>query len=564
MISSTRADLMQYREATSAVIKKVAARHVRQIQLVEKSMEQETQSGDREFAVGISKRWVEDSDWLVLIVGWNYGTISHEPGANELSVTEYEYRHAILHKKAIFVFIAGEPGSQMQYRYSPTEEVDLKDYRGDKQSDAERRKLADFKSELTSHVVAFFRNLDDFAKQLEDTLEKATQDEATTRLRASQLPDLIVAVSKPIAMCSTQVRLLADCKVIHDLLHELRYKVIRRLREELLPRWPKEGRLDGPTDAFLSARWAEAMELKGCIRGRGAALAGTMKDLLRRAKRGATAGHDPFLTDAKEDLLRNVDALLSLPPWWEADAEHKPNLEDFSETLAVFSGATNAAFVDADSAMLADERVLDVLHADLLQNISAAREQLRLGPADERMLSEELASLGEHKAQLAAALKSHHDWQDVQNAVDLLDAWSEEARQFRRALDQFRRNHHAKLRRLVEYELRNTGGGDSSVTEITEAMLPGQGAVARRSDPAVLGSKEENELRENVQQLKVAMDDLENKQDVEVFPEMRKRLDAAFYRIDKRTLAVVERSRERVEAFDDLLARLQATPRPAA
>ena len=94
MISSTRADLAQYREEASRIIKKVAAEKEKRVQLVEVSMEKETQSGDREFAVAVSKRWVEESDWVVVIVGWNYGTISDEVGADGLSVTEWEYRHA--------------------------------------------------------------------------------------------------------------------------------------------------------------------------------------------------------------------------------------------------------------------------------------------------------------------------------------------------------------------------------------------------------------------------------------------------------------------------------------
>src|SRR5262252_7371289 len=88
MISSTRADLDQYRREASKVIGKIAEDIKDRIQLVEVSMERETQSGDREFAVAVSKRWVEESHWIVMIVAWHYGTISDEPGADGLSVTE--------------------------------------------------------------------------------------------------------------------------------------------------------------------------------------------------------------------------------------------------------------------------------------------------------------------------------------------------------------------------------------------------------------------------------------------------------------------------------------------
>ena len=78
MISSTRVDLGQYREEASKIIKKVAAEKEKWIQLVEVSMEKETQSGDRESPVDVSERWVEEADWVLVIVGFNYGTIANE------------------------------------------------------------------------------------------------------------------------------------------------------------------------------------------------------------------------------------------------------------------------------------------------------------------------------------------------------------------------------------------------------------------------------------------------------------------------------------------------------
>lgn len=103
MISSTRADLMQYREVASDVIKEVAEEREETVQLIEVSMEKEIQSGDREFAVAVSKKWVEKADWVVLIVGWNYGTISTEDGADGLSVTAWEYQHAIEKKESFCI-----------------------------------------------------------------------------------------------------------------------------------------------------------------------------------------------------------------------------------------------------------------------------------------------------------------------------------------------------------------------------------------------------------------------------------------------------------------------------
>src|SRR5215204_685330 len=112
MISSTRADLDQYRREANRILTGIADEKRNRVQVLEVSMESETQSGNREFAVEVSKRWVEESDWLILIVGWNYGTISDEPDAAGLSVTEWEYRHACgFPEKKVFAFVAGAPGT---------------------------------------------------------------------------------------------------------------------------------------------------------------------------------------------------------------------------------------------------------------------------------------------------------------------------------------------------------------------------------------------------------------------------------------------------------------------
>src|SRR5215831_13424431 len=116
MISSTRADLMQYRREASRVIKRVAEDFEKEAQFVEISMEREVQTGDRELAVAVSKRWVEESDWILLIVGWNYGTVSTEAAALGLSVTEWEFRHAVDLRKKTFAFVAGEPQTENEYR----------------------------------------------------------------------------------------------------------------------------------------------------------------------------------------------------------------------------------------------------------------------------------------------------------------------------------------------------------------------------------------------------------------------------------------------------------------
>ena len=175
MVSSTRADLAQYREEASKIIKRVAAEREKQVQLVEVAIEKETQSGDREFAVAVSKRLVEASDWVVVIVGWSYGTISDEMGADGLSVTEWEYRYAFGLGKKLFVFVAGSRGTANEYRFSAEEREDLKDWIF-KQTKEQTDKLDKFRQELCRRVVDMFVNLDMFRERLEKTLKDAIDD----------------------------------------------------------------------------------------------------------------------------------------------------------------------------------------------------------------------------------------------------------------------------------------------------------------------------------------------------------------------------------------------------
>jgi len=172
MISSTRTDLLQYREEASKVIRKLAEDFERHLQLVEISMEKEVQSGERELAVDISKRWVEESRWIVLIVGWKYGTISPDPKFGGISVTEWEYRYACELGRKVFCFVVGEPDNPNHYRMSDEELIDLKGTINS-ESEAHRLKLKAFKDSLSPTYLDFFKNLRHFSERLEKTLRTA-------------------------------------------------------------------------------------------------------------------------------------------------------------------------------------------------------------------------------------------------------------------------------------------------------------------------------------------------------------------------------------------------------
>jgi hypothetical protein len=200
----------------------VAAEKEKLVQLVEVSMEKEPQSGEREPPVTVSKRWVDESDWVVLIVAWNYGTVPEEPGTDGLSVTEWEYRHALDGGKKIFVFMAGDPEDPVnRYRCTDEERYDLKDWIL-KQSSEQIKSLCRFKEDLRSCHADLFANLRMFRERLEKTLREAVDKTLCDAVEiqriqpGTQLAELIHAVTPAIRDFTRKVTLIANCKQIHD------------------------------------------------------------------------------------------------------------------------------------------------------------------------------------------------------------------------------------------------------------------------------------------------------------------------------------------------------------
>jgi hypothetical protein len=527
MISSTRADLDQYREDASQILKKVAAEKEKRVHLVEVSMEKETQSGAREFAVAVSRRWVEESDWLVAIVAWNYGTISDEAGADGLSVTEWEYQHAIKQGKKTFVFIAGDPGTHSQYRVSGEENEDLKDWIS-KQSREQKDKLEKFKENLKSCHIEMFANLQMFRDRLEKTLKDAI-DEIRPEVQAGTLlAELIVAVTPAIRACIRQVTLIADCKQIHNHLHELRQWVIRRLREEVLPCWCEEEKLSPSKERLICGLVCKASGERGAI---------------GELKRSITPEHD---------LLRRVEKVLEMPALWnvESDSPPNPSLKEFADTVDDFAVVVQAAFTEADRSMRAQERALDELYAVFLERVNEAQGRRHPSPPDDQRLKDELHRLRAFKSQLALALETHHKWQEAHDQLEVVDGFRE-TNQFEKKLGHFRMTQAATLLGLVDVELLPTGLGEGEIAETPQrTALPASRSGVELSSPVSYCSNGDTDYLERFRQHIQALCEGSG---VEVFDRMRRPFDDAFYFVDKRTLEKVERARERVVAVESLL-----------
>jgi len=530
MISSTRADLAQYREDASKILKKVASEKEKRLHIVEVSMEKETQSGAREFAVAVSKRWVEESDWLVVIVAWNYGTISDEPGADGLSVTEWEYQHAVKQGKKTFVFITGDPGTHSQYRVSSEEKEDLKDWIS-KQSREQKDKLEKFKENLKSHHVETFANLQMFRERLEKTLRDAIDDEIRTEVQpGTPLAELIVTVTPAIRACTRQVNLIADCKRIHNHLHELRQHVIRRLREEVLPCWREEEKLSASKEKVIFGRVCKAESERAAI-----------GELLKR-----------LITPEHRDLLRSTEKVLEMPALWdiESDSPRSPSMKEFADTVDDFAVVVQDAFTEADRCMRAEERALDELYAVLLERVNEAGGQRQLSPTDDQRLKDELQRLRAFKSRLALALETHHKWQEAHDELEVVDGFRE-TNQFEKKLGHFRMTQVANLLDLVDAELLPTGLGETEMAESAHltALPASRSGVELSSSVSYCRNVDTDYLQRFRQQLQALCEG--NR--VEVFDRMRSPFDDAFYCVDKCTLDEVEEAMKRVVAIESVL-----------
>ena len=505
MISSTRADLMQYREEASRVIRKVAGDCEKRVQLVEKSMEKEVQSGDRELAVAVSKRWVEESDWVVLIVGWNYGTISSDPAATGMSVTEWEFRHAVELGKRTFPFVVGEPRTANEYRVADGENEDLKDWK-DKQDEEHRAKLKAFKDSLASTHLEYFKNLRHFGERLEKTLREATDPIGP----GTPLADLLIAVGPSIQQCIDKVKVIAAYKRVHDHLHEVRQNVIRPILESALIQWRRDGQLGVPVATLIANKVGLAE--------------GLVRDIAYEKENSAIKGGN---------LLAALVRVIDMNP--KIDFQNQlPDLEDFAKTVSRYSAAVQTAFTLTDAAMLKDSNALDDLHVSFVTHVGTVRQRRRLSPAEEAKLKDGLERVEKNKMHLIEVLDVHHGWQYQHDKLEMLNGFRR-SEDFDDQLANYLINDAPQLSSMVENATAELAQGDADPIHSGKLALLGRNLAAISQTPVL-----------------------------PAFDNMRKTFDDVFYQIDKRTLAAVQASEQRVRDTETRLKELARQQSEAA
>jgi len=519
IISSTCADLGQYREEASEIIAAINERRNR-VQLKDVSMERQTQSGDGEFAVKVSRDYVNQAEWMILIVGWHYGTISDEPGANGLSVTEWEYQEYEKRKAAdprmkLFVFMPGELNTENQYTPAP-EEKNIALWMG-MQTQQGSDRLRQFKQTVSAACIDYFANLPSFRKKLQITLERAIEKELflSNVTPGSPLADVVFTVLDEIDECVQRVSLIGDCKRIHDQLHELRHLVVLPLREDVLPQWQEHGTL------------TRRRTLDGCAKKK-IAVCAKLEDI----------EIDPSL----QALFDSVQAVLGRPdPWQEQE-----DLTHVSEALDDFMFVVEQAFDEADLSMQKGESDLGEHYAALLHAIGSARGRPDLSAADQQRLDEKLRQIDDNRKLLKQFLSSHHNWhQAYKRLKEVADVRNSPV--FARKLKLYLEVQLNKLLQLAVQELDDLKANSSSGQPISaESSLE---AVSQTSStPGAFAG-----FPDDLKCLKDSLESLLQGAREEAFDKVQSRFETAFYYVDKRTLQEVEEARRRATDLNKLV-----------
>ena len=534
MISSTRADLGQYREAASQIIQKVAAEKEKHVQLVEVSMEKEYQSGDREPPISVSKGWVEKADWIVLIVAWNYGTISNEVGADGLSVTEWEYKHAVKNSKKIFVFIAGYPGTADSYTRSAEEQLNLTDWWmiDDRQTADQREKLRNFKQVLGEKHLDLFKDLPTFRIRLEQTLRRKIDDLPPVIKPGGRLEELLIKMQPDMRNCIRKVKLIAVCKRIHDYLHELRHYVIRPLQDEesALLEWSEDGTL---LVSGVNRIWSKVSTSRGLL--------GSISEAYRS------------IDSVRWQLQDSVNQVLQYAPLWTEETPGM-NKHEFTAHLEGFADIVQYAFMQADGCMTSEERDLSECYQRLRENLNQAKQTESLDPIDKKQVEEELAKIEASKSRVRTSLEIHHEWQTFHDQLHLIDIYSL-PELFNRDLKRFQVTSLLQLLKLVDAELNNAKNNQQETTEsapynVSEILQP------PLQQPSLGVSDMHRAFLSDLQQLQELLNKLRHEDSGTIFKRMCGNFDNAFYFVDKRTLAEVNSADLRAKNLEKLLDNL--------
>lgn len=508
-ISCTTLDLRSYRKVATEVINTVSANFEGRFALTPVSMDTQGQDGEPRTPLDVSRAWVRNkSDWVVLIVAWNYGYV---PDGAPCSVTESEHLTAFELGKKCFVFIAGEPADPPENRYRALDDQfepeNLSDFRGKVANPQHQKLLDDFKTRLRLKRCDLFRNIEDFRAKLTRSLNQRIISE----LFRTMGPDIVrLELLKPLRSCLDEVKLLAQLKRLHDTLHRIRQYGIRSWREELVASWPDDGGKPPPE--------AREKYFEGTI------------DIIRLIERVGNFAYD--LPSAVRQTLLPLEKVIS----YELPKIRETSKGDFIESIEGFASRVQRLFTGCDTEMGASASRLDRCYSNLADSTRRALDKKRVAASQESLLRTELDRSMQIHLRMQQVLLNHRRWQQIHDEFERIDSAIENETPHH---DEETRTTHQRNFLFAAADLIDAGGTP------VKALLAAATEIVTQDH------------QERLQQwpglilaVGTHLDRFLQQTDVEHFGAMRKHFDDLFFQIDLETRVSVERAEDRVRAID--------------
>ena len=173
-ISSTYSDLVEERQAAVEAI--LRSGHI--------PAGMELFSAGNESQLDVIKRWIEESDIYILILGGRYGSIESRSG---LSYTEVEYQYALDLEKPYFALVMDESLIDQKVKIDGKSCLELEN----------PNKLKEFREFVLNKICRFFKNETELKLAiLESIIDIQSRNELVGWVRASEMPDLTVLLQE--------------------------------------------------------------------------------------------------------------------------------------------------------------------------------------------------------------------------------------------------------------------------------------------------------------------------------------------------------------------------------
>jgi len=491
-VSSTTKDLWQYRQVAEQLIEDINKDYIGEFQLQTISMDTKALSGERKTAKDVSKSWVNECDWFVLIVAWNYGYI---PEGDIYSVTEWEYREATsdTNKKLCFIFLAGEQSDgEKAYRAldRSTEKENLTDWKAINLDEADYEQaliefdntgkskflaIEKFKSELRKKEFKIFTDIEDFKSLLRLALKSRIKQALKSEGASDGFTTELYKFNEHINNCLKQVELLATLKRIHDGLHVIRQFGIRRWREEVIMQW---NQVELPQPAQFTY------------------LSGLMQ--IKEA-RSVLIGYINNLPD--QDELNTLKTAVNMV--LETKFENQPlDKSQFEELTDLFARRVQTAFIYANGAMLMKGSNMKVCRP---------ANQANLGHQEHiTFLTEIEQTLNAGHSALKTLFLQHNEWQGLHDQMERIDSTK-------------------GIPKMFFYELAGLIDNPGKIKESLQYARE----VAKVSE-------NQDDWHKKIQALDSSFEQLLTEKSEPAYESLRKAFDDLFFEIDRDTLKKVE------------------------